>query len=159
MERVVYGVWGGVRVGGLTGGGLAGVVGRGWVVRNLLLSHKVTTLRHKDVTSNTRYALSRYLPHDTSVYITLQNNTLSQKRRLNLVLSRRLICTSDGAFAWCYYPLEPVYIERQHQRCDNSAMMAMILFSLKTMESLENGLQSHSGATSLFSIRTVSLAS
>ena len=58
-------------------GGLAGVDGCGLMVRNLLLSHKVTTLRHKDVTSNIRYALSRYLPHDTSVYITLQCNTLS----------------------------------------------------------------------------------
>ena len=38
-------------------------------------------------------------------------------------------------------------------------MMLAILFSLKTMESLQNGLQPHSGATPLFSIRTVLLAS
>ena len=30
--------------------------------------------------------------------------------------------------------LGPVYTERQHQRCDNSAMMLAILFSLKSME-------------------------
>ena len=34
-----------------------------------------------------------------------------------------------------------------------------ILISLKTMESLKNGLQPHSGVTPLFSMRTVSLAS
>ena len=45
------------------------------------------------------------------------------------------------------------------QHCDNSVMMLLILFSLKTMELLENGLQPHFGATSLFSMRTVSLAS
>ena len=35
----------------------------------------------------------------------------------------------------------------------------MILFSLKSVESLENGLQSHSGATPLFSMRTGSQVS
>ena len=38
-------------------------------------------------------------------------------------------------------------------------MMLTRLFSLKTMESLENGLQLHSGATPLFSMRTILLAS
>ena len=37
--------------------------------------------------------------------------------------------------------------------------MLVILFSLKTMESLKNGLQSHSEVTSLFSMTAVSLAS
>ena len=37
--------------------------------------------------------------------------------------------------------------------------MLLIIFSLKTMKSLENGLQPHSGETPLFSIRTVSLVS
>ena len=37
--------------------------------------------------------------------------------------------------------LGPIYIKRQRQRCDNSAMMIAVLFSLKTMESLQNGLQ------------------
>ena len=36
----------------------------------------------------------------------------------------------------------------------NAVMTLAILFSLKTMESLENGLQPHSGATPLFSMRT-----
>ena len=38
-------------------------------------------------------------------------------------------------------------------------MMIAIMFSLKTMELLENWLQPHSGVTPLFSLRTVSLAS
>ena len=42
---------------------------------------------------------------------------------------------------------------------DNSMMTLAILFSLKTIELLENGLQPQSGATPLVSIRTVSLAS
>ena len=50
--------------------------------------------------------------------------------------------------------LGSVYIKRQHQRGDNS-----VWHSLKTMESLENGLQLHSGVTPLFSMRTESLAS
>ena len=40
---------------------------------------------------------------------------------------------------------------RMHQRklCDNVVMMLEILFSLKTMESLGNGLQPHCGVTPL----------
>ena len=41
----------------------------------------------------------------------------------------------------------------------NVAIKLAILFSLKTMESLKNGLQPYSGATQLFSIRIISLAS
>ena len=40
-----------------------------------------------------------------------------------------------------------VYTGRQRQCCENSAVMLDILFSLKIMESLENGLQPDSGAT------------
>ena len=36
--------------------------------------------------------------------------------------------------------------------------MPAVLFSYKTMEPLENGLQPHSGVTPLFSLRTVLLA-
>ena len=43
--------------------------------------------------------------------------------------------------------LRPVYTKRQRQRCDHSTMMLAILFSLKSMETLENGLQTHSGAS------------
>ena len=41
----------------------------------------------------------------------------------------------------------------------NAAMTLMIMFSLKTVELLENGLQTHSGVTLLFSMRTESQAS
>ena len=42
---------------------------------------------------------------------------------------------------------------------DDTAMILVMLFSLKTMESLENGLQSHSVVTLLFSMTALSLAS
>ena len=45
-------------------------------------------------------------------------------------------------------PLGPFYTKHQHQRCDHSAMTLVILFSLKSMETLENGLQTHYGALS-----------
>ena len=38
-----------------------------------------------------------------------------------------------------------IYTKRQCEHCDNSAMTLVILFSLKTVESLENGLQPQSG--------------
>ena len=43
----------------------------------------------------------------------------------------------------CYVrsTLRSVYTKRQRSSCNNSAITLMILFSLKTMESLENGLQ------------------
>ena len=44
----------------------------------------------------------------------------------------------------------------KRQRCDNSAMTLAILFSLKSMELLENRLQPHFRATPLFSMRTES---
>ena len=47
--------------------------------------------------------------------------------------------------------LGSVYTKRQCQRCDNSAIPLAIIL-LKTMESLENGLQSNSGATPLYSM-------
>ena len=50
------------------------------------------------------------------------------------------------AFAADY---QPVYNKCQRQLCGNSAMIVAILFSLKSMETLENGLQPHSGASSL----------
>ena len=42
--------------------------------------------------------------------------------------------------------LGAVYTKRQRQRRNHSVMTLAILFSLKSMEILENGLQSHSGA-------------
>ena len=55
-------------------------------------------------------------------------------------------------------PLGPVYIKRQHQCCNNSVMTLVILFSLKTMELLQNGIATHFGVIALFSIRPVLLA-
>ena len=55
--------------------------------------------------------------------------------------------------------LGPVYTKHQHQHCNNSVMMLAILLSLKTMESLQNGVATHLQAASLFSMRTVSLVS
>ena len=55
--------------------------------------------------------------------------------------------------------LGSVYTKRQHRCYDIAAMTLAILFSLKTMESLENGLQTQSGAIPLFSMRTESQAS
>ena len=50
-------------------------------------------------------------------------------------------------------PLGSIYTKRQRQCCDNAAMMLAILFSLKTMESLQNGVATHFQATPLFSMR------
>ena len=50
--------------------------------------------------------------------------------------------------------LGSIYIKRQPQRCDHSALRLAILFSLKSMETFENGLQPHSGV-SLQSCRSV----
>ena len=55
--------------------------------------------------------------------------------------------------------LGPFYTKHLRQRYENSVMTLAILFSLKTMESLENGLQPQSGETPLFSVRPVALAS
>ena len=45
----------------------------------------------------------------------------------------------SSAFAVCVNKASgPVCTERQRQRCDNSVMTLAILFSLKTVESLEN---------------------
>ena len=52
-----------------------------------------------------------------------------------------------------------IYTKRQRQCCDNWAMMLAILFSLKTIESLENGVATHFQVTPLISMRTESLAS
>ena len=55
-----------------------------------------------------------------------------------------------GLFSLCFH-LGSVYT--------NSDMRPAILFSLKTMESLQNGVATHFRVTLLFSMRTVSLAS
>ena len=49
-----------------------------------------------------------------------------------------------------------VYTKRQRQRCDNSAMILAILFSLKTVQ---NGVATNFQVTPLFSMRTELLAS
>ena len=50
--------------------------------------------------------------------------------------------------------LRPVYTKRQRQHCDNSAMTLANMFSLKSVELLENKLQPHCRVTPLFSMRT-----
>ena len=47
---------------------------------------------------------------------------------------------------------ECVYTKRQSQCCDNSAIMLAILFSLKTMELLQNGAETHFQVIPLFSV-------
>ena len=47
-----------------------------------------------------------------------------------------------------------VYTKHQHKRCHHSAITLAIMFSLKSMETFENGLQTHSGA-SLQSCRSI----
>ena len=59
----------------------------------------------------------------------------------------------------CEQALGPVYTKRQRQGCNNAAMTLVTLFSFKSVESLENALQTHSGVTPLISMRMESLAS
>ena len=56
-------------------------------------------------------------------------------------------------------PLKPVYTKYQSQCCDNSAMTLAVLFSLKTILSLQNGIATNFQTAPLFSMRTVLLAS
>ena len=52
-----------------------------------------------------------------------------------------------------------IYTKRQRKHSDNSTMTLAILLSLKTMESLQNGVTTHFQVTPLLSLRTESLAS
>ena len=52
--------------------------------------------------------------------------------------------------------LWPIYTKRPRQHCDNSAMTLGILFSLKTVESLQNGVATYFQAIPLISMRTES---
>ena len=53
----------------------------------------------------------------------------------------------------------PFYTTHQRQRCGNSTMTLGILFSLKTMESLQIGVATNFQETALFSMKTVLLVS
>ena len=57
------------------------------------------------------------------------------------------------------HSLGSVYSKPQRQRCDNSAMTLAILFSLKTMESLQIEVVTHFQASPLISMTIESLAS
>ena len=59
-------------------------------------------------------------------------------------------------YSWLLSHLGPIYVKRQRQCCDNSAMKLAILFSL---ENNGVGLQPYSWATPLFLMRTALLAS
>ena len=52
-------------------------------------------------------------------------------------------------------PLGPIYTKRQRQGCDDAFA---IPFSLKTMESLQNGVATYFQVTPLISMRTESLS-
>ena len=77
--------------------------------------------------------------------------------RLNQETKGIVIVTTHGVH--CCSLLGPVYTKRQQQCCDNSAMMLVILFSLKTMESLQNRVATYFQVIPLISMRTKSLAS
>ena len=68
-------------------------------------------------------------------------------------------CQEDALLRESYVLLGPGYTEHQRQRCDISVMTLALLFLLKTMETLENGLRLQSGVTPLFSTRTELLTS
>ena len=51
--------------------------------------------------------------------------------------------------------LGSVYTMCQRQRCDNSAMRLAVLLSLKTMESLQNGVATHFRVTPLVSMSSM----
>ena len=59
---------------------------------------------------------------------------------------------TDYRFSRRHVLLGPVYTKHQRQRCHNSAMMLAILFSLNTMESLQNQVATHFQVTPLFSM-------
>ena len=78
----------------------------------------------------------------------------SNNECLTLTLSLRVLMEMWHALA----DLGPVYTKHLCQRRYNSSMMLAILFSLKTMKSLQNGVAIHFQATLLLSIRTELLA-
>ena len=68
----------------------------------------------------------------------------------------------DTNQSMCYYSLNllgPVYTKHQSQRCENPVMTLVILFSWETVESLQNGVETHFLVTPLYSMRTVLLVS
>ena len=50
-------------------------------------------------------------------------------------------------------PLGPIYTKRQHQHCDKFALTLVILFSLKTIESLQDGVAIHFQVSPFISMR------
>ena len=70
----------------------------------------------------------------------------------------RTPCQEDALLRESYVILGPGYTEHQRQRFDISVMTLATVFSLKTMESLENGLRLQPGVTPLFSMKAVSVA-
>ena len=70
------------------------------------------------------------------------------KKLLSSYLSKTRTFINNEKIATKLSAYLPVYTKRQRQRCDHSTMMLAILFSLKSMETLENELQPHYGALS-----------
>ena len=63
-----------------------------------------------------------------------------------LLLTASVTLSVNGA-------LGPIYTKRQRQRCEKSAMMLAIPFSLKTIESLQDGVAIHFQESPLISMR------
>ena len=79
--------------------------------------------------------------------------TFSRDLRDLILINERgvIVITRQGTICFSVNkPLEPIYTKHQSQCCNNSAMMLVILFSLKTMESLQNGVVTHFRVTPLF---------
>ena len=82
--------------------------------------------------NNTNSVPDHVMCGDSQAILTVDITSPEQPRILDRRIRRRSKST-----------LGPVYIKRQSQHWDNPAMTLVILFSLKTMESLQNGVAIH----------------
>ena len=87
---------------------------------------------------------------------------LARKSKFSLQIRVQEICTGVawlGTYIISRPSLGPIYTKRQHQCCDNSVMMLAILLSMKSVESLQNGVATYFHTTPLISMRTKTQAS
>ena len=80
---------------------------------------------------------------------------------INVYVVNGLILRNNNMYALTNLVTEigPVYTKYQHQYWDNFALTVVILFSLETMELLQNGIATNFQAIPLFSMRTELLVS
>ena len=93
-------------------------------------------------------------------YRNLTVDLASHENRASLCITVGLLFPLQKWF--CCFRFEgqgPVYTKRHRQCCDSSAMMLVVLFSLKITQSLQNGIATHFQVTPLLSMRTESLGS